>query len=152
MYFGELTGRGREPSAGPWQKTSFQQKVFWTLLMWACCFVRSHLVSQSNLCASADGSRSSGIQNPKFPLLVLGTRPWELPLWGCADPLHPASLDPTSELFVGMAQCWKEEKFPKFHAPSSWKQGAGRWDGVRAWSRWDGVLRLWTGSHNPQLF
>lgn len=146
MYFGELTGKGREPSAGPWQKTSFQQKVFWTLLMWACCFVRSHLVIQSNLCVSADGSGSWGIQKPQFPLLT------GLPLGGCADALHPASLDPTAELFVGMAQCWKEERFPKIHPPSSCKQGAGRWDSRRAGSRWDGELPLLISSHSPQLF
>lgn len=148
MYFGELTGRGREPSAGPWQKTSFQQKVFWTLLMWTCCFVRSHLGSQSNLCASADGS---GIQNPELPLLLPGPGPGDSPA-GCADPLHPASLDPPAELFVAMAQCWEEEKFLKFHSPCSWKQGAGRCDGRRARGTWDAELPLLISSYSPLLF
>lgn len=145
MYFGELTGREREPSAGPWQKTSLQQKVFWTLLMWTCCFVRSHLVSQSNLCASADGSRSWGIQNPEFPLLLLGTRPWGLP---CEDVLTQRAWIPQLSSLWEWHNAGRRRNSSSsiLHPAISRVQVSGM-----AWSRWD-ELPLLISSHSPQLF
>lgn len=144
MCFGELTGREREPSAGPWQKTSFQQNVFWTLLMWTCCFVRSHLVSQSTLCASADGSRSSGIQNPESLSCPWGQGPGDPPGRVCW-PWVP-QLSPLWEWH----NAGRGTKSPRSILHPAERQGQA---GGMAWSTWDdGELPLLRSSHSPQLF